>query len=127
MHLTRLHYFVVTAEEESVARAARRLRVAQPALSRQLAALEREIGTPLFERHARGMRLLPAGEAFLTHARRLLAEADRGLVAARSTGLHAASTHVRLASPDWSARSTWVARALDRLHSVRPDIVAGDA
>src|SRR5688500_17843280 len=41
MHLTRLHYFVVTAEEENVARAARRLRVAQPALSRQLAALER--------------------------------------------------------------------------------------
>jgi DNA-binding transcriptional LysR family regulator len=124
MHLNRLHYFVVTAEEESVARAARRLRVAQPALSRQLAALEREVGTQLFERHARGVRLLPAGEAFLTHARRLLAEADRGLLAARSTGLREASAHVRLASPDWTARGTWVARALDRLHSLRPDVVA---
>ncbi len=124
MHLTRLHYFVVTAEEENVARAARRLRLAQPALSRQLAALEREIGTPLFERHARGVRLLPAGEAFLTHARRTLAEADRGLLAARSTGRHEASAHLRLASPDWTARGTWVARALERLHSLRPEIVA---
>lgn len=124
MHFTRLHYFVVTAEEESVARAARRLHVAQPALSRQLAALEREIGTPLFERHARGVRLLPAGEAFLTHARRLLAEADRGVLAARSTGLHAESPHFRLATPDWTAGATSVARALDRLHRLRPEIVA---
>jgi DNA-binding transcriptional LysR family regulator len=38
--------------------------------------LEDELGTPLFERTARGMRLLPAGEAFLGHARRILAEVD---------------------------------------------------
>jgi DNA-binding transcriptional LysR family regulator len=122
MHLTRLRYFVVTAEEESIVGASRRLRVAQPALSRQLAALEREVGTPLFERHARGVRLLPAGVAFLTHARRLLAEADRGLLAARNAVRRSASAHLRLASPDWPVRAAWIARAVDRLRTLHPEV-----
>jgi DNA-binding transcriptional LysR family regulator len=118
MHLTRLRYFVVTAEEESVARAARRLRVAQPALSRQLAALEREVGTPLFERHARGVRLLPAGAAFLAHAQRVLTEADSAMAAARST--QAEGAHLRLASPE--VRAAWVARAIEQVHALHPAV-----
>jgi DNA-binding transcriptional LysR family regulator len=122
MHLTRLRYFVVAAEEGSVVGAARRLRVAQPALSRQLTALEREVGTPLFERHARGVRLLPAGVAFLEHARRLLAEGDSGLLAARSAARPSAGARLRLASPDWPVRAAWVARAVSRLYALHPEV-----
>lgn len=74
--LTHIQSFVAVAEEGHVGRAARRLHLTQPPLSRHILALEDELGTPLFERTARGMRLLPAGEAFLAHARRILAEVD---------------------------------------------------
>lgn len=74
--LTHIQTFVAVAEEGNVGRAARRLHLTQPPLSRHILALEDELGAPLFERTARGMRLLPAGEAFLSHARRILAEVD---------------------------------------------------
>lgn len=74
--LTHIQSFVAVAEEGHVGRAARRLHLTQPPISRHILALEDELGTPLFERTARGMRLLPAGEVFLHHARRILAEVD---------------------------------------------------
>ncbi len=76
MSLAQLEYFVAVAEEAHVGRAARRLRISQPPLTRQIRRLEDEVGAPLFERTPRGMRLLPAGERFLAHARRALAEVD---------------------------------------------------
>lgn len=76
MSLTHLQSFVAVAEEGHVGRAARRLHLSQPPLSRHILCLEDELGTPLFERTPRGMRLLPAGTVFLTHARRILAEVD---------------------------------------------------
>lgn len=77
MSLSQLEYFVAIAEKGNVGRAAARVRVAQPALSRQLRALEGELGTPLFERTPRGMTLLPAGTKFLAHARAILSEVER--------------------------------------------------
>lgn len=76
MSLAQLHYFVTVAEEQNVGRAAERLCVAQPPLSRQIRSLENELGVPLFQRTSRGMRLLPNGAKFLVHARRILAEVD---------------------------------------------------
>ncbi|MFY0524048.1 LysR family transcriptional regulator [Archangium gephyra] len=76
MSLTHIQSFIAVAEERNVGRAARRLHLTQPPLSRHILALEDELGTRLFERTPSGMHLLPAGEAFLQHARRILAEVD---------------------------------------------------
>ena len=84
MSLAQIRYFVAVAEEGNVGRAASRLHIAQPPVSRQIRALEDEIGTPLFARTSRGMTLLPSGQAFLDHARQILSAVDQASVAART-------------------------------------------
>ncbi|MRG93804.1 LysR family transcriptional regulator [Polyangium spumosum] len=84
MSLAQLKYFVAVAEEGNVTRAATRLRIAQPPLTRQIRSLEEELGVPLFERTARGVRLLPSGETMLTHARAILAQVDAAVTAVQA-------------------------------------------
>ena len=82
MELRHLRYFVAVGEEQHYGRAARNLRVAQPALSRQIQDLEEELGFELFERLPRGVKLSAAGKLFLDDARRILQEVSEAGVRA---------------------------------------------
>jgi DNA-binding transcriptional LysR family regulator len=82
--LPQLEYVVAIAEEGSYTAASTRLTIAQPSLSQQVAALEKELGCQLFERLHRGVRLTPAGRAFLPEARATVLAAQRARRAARA-------------------------------------------
>lgn len=75
MELRHLRYFVAVAEQQSFTRAAEKLFIAQPPLSRQIQQLEEELGVQLFERGARPLKLTEAGQFFYGHAQQLLAKA----------------------------------------------------
>lgn len=77
MELRQLRYLVAVADERHFTRAAAREHVAQPALSRQIQALERELGVALVDRTSRRVSLTAAGEQFVAHARRILDEVER--------------------------------------------------
>jgi DNA-binding transcriptional LysR family regulator len=95
MTLRQLQYLVTVVDEGSFARAAPELYVSQPTLSQQIRALEAEIGGPLLERLARGVRPTPAGEALLPAARSALAAADRARRSARMVlGLEAGELEI---------------------------------
>ena len=79
MELRHLRYFVAVGEEEHFGRAAERLHVVQPALTRQVRQLEEELGCALFDRLKWGVRLTEAGKSFLDEARRLLSDLERGV------------------------------------------------
>jgi epsilon-lactone hydrolase len=86
MELRHLRAFVAVAEELNFGRAATRLYVSQPALSRQIRALERLIGCDLLRRSTHRVELTVAGEALLERSRTLLREVDDAIAATRSVG-----------------------------------------
>jgi LysR family nitrogen assimilation transcriptional regulator len=77
MELRSIEYFVQIADEGSITRAADKLGIAQPALTRRIKQLEEELGAPLLMRLPRGVRLTSAGRDFLEHARKVLLEVSR--------------------------------------------------
>jgi DNA-binding transcriptional LysR family regulator len=103
MELRHLRYFIRVAEEENVSRAALKLHVSQPALSRQIRDLEEELGFPLLKRSAKSVRLTEAGRAFLTEARAVLQRADDAVKTARTVADGASELHVGYA-PSLTAR-----------------------
>jgi len=86
MELRQLRYFMAVAEEGNISRAAKKIYLTQPALSRQIKALEDEIGQCLLERQAHSIRLTLAGETLLREARELLQHADVLLERVRAEG-----------------------------------------
>lgn len=84
MELRHLRYFVAVAEEQNVTRAATRLHISQPPLSRQIRDLEDELGVALFEHRAKSVRLTDAGRIFLSEAQAVLRRADEAVQSARA-------------------------------------------
>src|SRR5205807_2963958 len=87
MELRHLRYFVRVAEEQNVSRAALKLHVSQPTLSRQIRDLEEELGFLLLERTAKSVRLTKAGRVFLDEARAVLERTEQAVSAARVAAL----------------------------------------
>jgi DNA-binding transcriptional LysR family regulator len=119
MELRHLRYFVTVAELGSVSRAAEKLCIAQPPLSTQIKQLEDEIGVKLLVRFARGVRLTPAGSAFLVEAKELLARAEHAKRLARHIDT-AVGGVVRIGYVP-SSGHTVLPRLLSRMREIRPD------
>lgn len=85
MELKQLQYFRAVAKQNSISRAAQSLYITQPALSRCIKRLEQELGTPLMERMNNGVKLTPAGEAFLQELDQAFFHLEQGIYDARKT------------------------------------------
>jgi DNA-binding transcriptional LysR family regulator len=121
MELRHLKYFVAVAEELNFARAARRVRIAQPSLTKQIQQLEQELGFPLLYRTKKKVELLDTGHVFLDEAQRLLRQADSAIQSARSTYTGESGRLVILFSQ--SAAPEVLPRILGKYHALYPKVV----
>jgi DNA-binding transcriptional LysR family regulator len=120
VELRHLRYFVAVGEEQHYGRAALRLRVVQPALSRQIQDLEKEVGFKLFERLPRGVKLSPAGKLFLEDARRILQDVNEAAARAARVARGQSGT-LRVG---FSENASWrgvVPESLRRFREIQPD------
>jgi DNA-binding transcriptional LysR family regulator len=120
MDLKSMRYFLAVAEEGNFGRAAQRLHMAQPPLSRHIHALEEELGTPLFVRTAKGAGLTEAGQALLDEVPNLLALAQRARerTSAAGRGLTGRIDVGLFGSGILDA----IPRILARFHAARPEV-----
>lgn len=120
MELRQLRYFVAVAEELHFTRAAQRMHVAQPALSAQIRALEREVGGPLLDRTTRNVQLTDAGRDLVAQAAEVIQLADRALASVKQTARRDGQT---LAVGCLGAPGDLLYDALDVLAERHPDRV----
>ena len=120
MELRHLRYFVAVGEEQHYGRAARRLRVAQPALSRQIQDVEEELGFKLFERLPRGVKLSAAGKLFLDDARRILQDVNEAAARAARVALGRSGT-LRVGFTESASWQGVVPESFRRFREMRPD------
>lgn len=121
MDLRQLRYFQAVGRLQNFRRAADHLRVAQPALTRQIAQLERQMGIQLFERLPRGVRLSEAGEAFHRDVTRVLAELDESAQRARRI----AQGHAGLLRVSFTEPGSWggiAPNAIASFRALEPDV-----
>jgi DNA-binding transcriptional LysR family regulator len=110
MELRHLRYFSAVAEALNFTRAAERLRVAQPALSRQIKALEDELGVQLLDRNRQRVLLTDAGHLFLSHAQKILAQVELATLTVRDAG-NGVEGELRIAH-DWRLPAELVSQAV---------------
>jgi DNA-binding transcriptional LysR family regulator len=120
IELRHLRAFVAVADDLSFSRAAQRLFISQPALSRQIRGLERLVGCDLFRRSTQRVELTLAGEALLARARALLADLDDAISVTRSVGGELAGRMALLWEP-WARASAEVAD-LDGIRAALEDL-----
>jgi DNA-binding transcriptional LysR family regulator len=119
MELRRLKYMAVLAEELHFGRAAERLGIAQPALTQQIQALERELGVQLFQRTKRSVRLTVAGRVTLDEAIRTLQQADRTALVAQQAG-RGQLGHVEIGFVGSAVFSGVLSKAISRFREANP-------
>jgi DNA-binding transcriptional LysR family regulator len=118
--LRHLSCFVVVAQERTLARAAARLHLSQPAVSKTLSELERMAGRHLVDRGRAGTSLTAAGEQFLKYATEVTQAMDAAAAALSAAGAaQAATVHVGAL---YTVAGGLLARAIARLHARRPDV-----
>ena len=117
MELRHLRYFVAVAAEENISRAAKRLHISQPPLSRQIRDLEDELRIALFERSAKSVQLTPLGKLFLVEARAALQRVDDAVAFIRAAA-ERKNNHLRVAHTNAIAIELLprVLRAFQRKH-----------
>ena len=119
MELRTINTFLHIAELRSFSRTARQLGYSQSAVSAQIAQLEAELGTPLFDRVGKTVRLTDAGETFLGYARTLLATAQQAQAALQPTQQVSGTLRIALAD---SVCSTFLPGLLQRYHARCPQV-----
>src|ERR1700741_415803 len=120
MELRHLRYFAAVGEEQHYGRAARRLAVAQPALSRQIQDLEEELGFKLFDRLPRGVKLSAAGKLFLADSRCMLREVNEA--SSRAAGVaRGQSGTLRVGFTENASWRGVVPESLRRFRKQQPD------
>jgi DNA-binding transcriptional LysR family regulator len=124
MELRHLRYFLAVAEEGTIVAAAARLGVAQPALTRQIHALERELDVTLLDRRPRGVALTPAGEVVLASARHVMKQVDAAVERARGSS-HGIAGRCVVCTGARPLASGLIARILARLSAHFPGIELG--
>lgn len=117
----RMRAFLATAEEGSLTAAARSLGLTQPTLSRQISALEEELGLMLFERVGRGLELTAAGREMQHHVRDMGAAADRVALAALGQS-QSIEGEVRITASDLMS-AVLLPRAISRIKTLAPNLV----
>ena len=121
MDLRQLRYFTAAAEAQHFRRAAASLRVAQPALSRQIKALEEEIGVALFARSPQGVRLTEAGRSLLLDATRILNDVDEAVERTRRTARGQRGT-LRVAFSDVLSGHPLLTHSIRRFREAAPEV-----
>lgn len=119
MELRHLRYFIAAAEEENISRAALKLHVSQPGISRQIRDLEQEIGFDLFQRTAKSLKLTEAGKVFLKEARAVLHRTDEAVKNARAVSSGSGELHVGYAP---SLTALFLPQTLRAFQSTNPKV-----
>ncbi|WP_127850209.1 LysR family transcriptional regulator [Lacticaseibacillus hulanensis] len=121
MELRVLRYFLMVVAERNISRAAEKLHVSQPTISRQLSDLETELGVTLFERGQRSITLTRAGEYFASQARQIIELADKTVANVQHT--HDVSGNIMIGSAELPMMASVVA-AITHMRQTAPKVVA---